>query len=99
MLKPGVISFMFSLAVIWPLPSHANVFNTYWPQLFNRSDASQPLNAEPARSPPTPPPLPRYFVHNVKQGMRQARAPGETIVKNHVLPLVRSRKLLSDRFV
>lgn len=81
MLKPGVISFMFSLAVIWPLPSHANVFNTYWPQLFNRSDESPPQSLEPARSPPSAPPLPRYFVHNVKQGMRQPRAPGETIAK------------------
>ena len=72
---------MFSLAVIWPLPSHANVFNTYWPQLFNRSDASPPQSLEPARSPPSAPPLPRYFVHNVKQGMRQPRAPGETIAK------------------
>ncbi len=72
---------MFSLAVIWPLPSHANVFNTQWPQLFNRTDERQPQAINQPQPAPLAPPLPRYFGHNVKHVIRQARIHVETIAK------------------
>ena len=69
MLKPRVISFMFSLALIGPLSAHANVFNNYWPQLFSRTQSERLSGAEPPRLPPETASVANRFTHNVKHGL------------------------------